>query len=300
VPDKSRVSSSLTSKRMFPSINTKNSAAVADATHAVFTGMFPRGKPALIPRLFTDIDAMFGGRYLDYQPIDTPYHDLEHTLQVTWCLVQILAGRHHAVIEPRLSERQFELALAAGLLHDTGYLKMRADLEGTGAKYTFTHVLRSCAVASSYLPTLGVTLDELDGVLGAIRCTNTTSRIRRMQFQQPIEGIIGCAVATADFLGQMSIPNYLDELPLLFAEFNESDNFAAVPPDQRHFSSADELIAKTPHFWRTSVMPKLDNELLGLHRFLAKPYPDGPNPYLDAINHNIALVSAAATAPRPR
>jgi hypothetical protein len=280
---------------MFPSIDTKSSVAVADATAATFVGMFPRGTHGLIARLFADVAAMFGGRYLDYQPIDTPYHDLEHTLQVTWCLAQILAGRHHAGIEPRLNERQFELAVAAGLLHDTGYLKMRADLEGTGAKYTFTHVLRSCAVASSYLPTLGVSLNELDGVLGAIRCTNATTHIRRLYFQHPIEGIVGCAVATADYLGQMSVPNYLEELPLLFAEFNESDNFAAVPKDQRTYHSVDELISKTPHFWRTSVMPKLDRELLGLYRFLATPYPDGPNHYLDAVNRNIALVSAAAT-----
>ena len=281
---------------MLPSIDTKSAAAVADATCSAFVGMFPRRTPGLIPRLFADVNSMFAGRYLDYQAIDTPYHDLEHTLQVTWCLVQMLAGRHHVGVDPRLNERQFELAVAAALLHDTGYLKMRSDLEGTGAKYTFTHVLRSCAVASSYLPTLGVTLDELDGVLGAIRCTNSNTPIWRLHFQHPIEGIVGCGVATADYLGQMSVPNYLEELPLLFAEFNESDMFAAVPSSQRLFRSVDELISKTPHFWRTLVMPKLDNELLGLYRFLANPYPDGPNHYMEAVNANIALVSAAATA----
>jgi len=281
---------------MLPLIDTKNTAAVAEATCSTFVVMFPRRTPSLLPRLFSDVDAMFAGHYLDYQAIDTPYHDLEHTLQVTWCLAQMLAGRHQVGIEPRLNERQFELAIAAALLHDTGYLKMRADLEGTGAKYTFTHVLRSCAVASSYLPSIGVSLDELDGVLGAIRCTNSSTRIRRLYFQHPIEGLVGCAVATADYLGQMSVPNYLEELPRLFAEFNESDNFAGVPPEQRHFHTAEELIAQTPEFWRTSVMPKLDNELLGLYRFLAKPYPDGPNQYMEAVNRNIALVSAAATA----
>lgn len=278
------------------SIDIQSATAVAEATHGAFGRMFPRSTPALIQRLFSDVEAMFAGRYMDYQPIDTPYHDLEHTLQVTWCLVQMLAGRHAMGLEPRINERQFELAVSAGLLHDTGYLKMRADLEGTGAKYTFTHVLRSCAVASSYLPTLGVSLEELDGVLGAIRCTNSSTPIRRLHFQHPIEGIVGCAVATADYLGQMSAPDYLGELPLLFAEFEESDNFAAVPMEQRLYRSVNELIAKTPHFWRTSVLPKLDNELLGLYRFLAHPYPDGPNPYIEAINHNIAVISAAAAA----
>jgi hypothetical protein len=205
-----------------------------------------------------------------------------------------------AGIEPRISARQFELGVTAALFHDTGYLKLRADLQGTGAKYTFTHVLRSCAVASSYLPTVGVSLDELDGVLGAIRCTNSTTNIRRLYFQNPIEGIVGCALATADYLGQMSAPDYLADLPLLFAEFEESDNFAGVPAAQRLFQSVDELIEKTPHFWRTSVLPKLDNELIGLFRFLAIPYPDGPNPYIEAIEHNIAIITAEAVRRSPR
>lgn len=279
---------------MSPLSDTITVSAATRATCAAFTGMFPEMLPQLAVRIFNDVEAMFAGRYMDYQPIDTPYHDLEHTLRVTLCFVKIFEGRHHAGIEPRISPRQFELGIAAALLHDTGYLKMRADLEGTGAKYTFTHVLRSCAVASSYLPTVGVSLDELDGVLGAIRCTNSTTQIRRLHFQNPIEGIVGCAVATADYLGQMSAPDYLAELPLLFAEFEESDNFAGVPVAQRLFRSVDELIEKTPHFWRTSVLPKLDNELLGLYRFLAVPYPDGPNAYIEAIDHNVAMITAEA------
>jgi hypothetical protein len=277
-------------------IDTKRAFTVAEATLAVFRRMFPRVEPGLFVRVFADVDSMFAGRYLDYQPIDTPYHDLEHTLQVTFCFAEIMEGRHIAGIEPKMDARQFELGIAAALLHDTGYLKLRSDMTGTGAKYTFTHVLRSCAVASSYLPTLGVSLDELDGVLGAIRCTNPTTVIRRLHFQNPVEGVIGCAVATADYLGQMSAPNYLGDLPNLFAEFEESDNFAGVPMDQRVYRSVEELMAKTPGFWKSSVLPKLDNELIGLYRFLARPYPHGRNRYIDAVNQNIAIIEAAIAA----
>jgi len=277
-------------------IDTKRAFTVADATLAVFRRMFPRMEPGLFVRVFADVDAMFAGRYLDYQPIDTPYHDLEHTLQVTFCFAEIMEGRSLAGIEPQLDARQFELGIAAALLHDTGYLKLRSDQTGTGAKYTFTHVLRSCAVASSYLPTLGVSLDELDGVLGAIRCTNPTTVIRRLHFQNPVEGIMGCAVATADYLGQMAAPNYLGDLPNLFAEFEESDNFAGVAMDQRVYRSVEELTAKTPGFWKGAVLPKLDNELLGLYRFLARPYPAGRNRYIDSVNQNITIIEAAVAA----
>lgn len=277
---------------MAPLLDNLTAAGVAEKALDAFAVMFPGERSTLLGVLFTDVEAMFAGSYLDYQKIDTPYHDLQHTLQVTLCFIEMMSGRHAARIEPPITARQFELGVSAALLHDTGYLKLRADLEGTGAKYTFTHVLRSCAVASSYLPSIGVSLDELDGVLGAIRCTNPSAMIRRLHFEQPIEGIVGCAVATADYIGQMSAPNYLAQLPLLFAEFEESDNFAGVPAEQRPFRSVDELIAKTPLFWRTAVLPKLENELLGLYRFLARPYPDGPNAYIEAVNQNIAAISA--------
>ena len=89
------------------------------------------------------------------------------------------------------------------------------------------------------------------------------------------------------------VGNYLGDLPNLFAEFEESDNFAGVPMDQRVYRSVEELTAKTPQFWRTSVLPKLDNELLGLYRFLARPYPAGRNRYIDAVNQNITIIEAA-------
>jgi hypothetical protein len=265
---------------------------VAAFTRATFAELYDGANPTLIDVFCRDVEEMFAGNYLDYQKIDTPYHNFEHTLRVTLCLTEILAGRHRALVEPRLTPRQFELGVIAALLHDIGYLKLRSDLDGTGAKYTYTHVLRSCALAAAYLPTRGVSLDELEVVLSAILCTDPNGGIRRLHFQEPIDSVVACAVATADYLGQMSAPNYLAQLPLLFAEFEESDNFSGVPARDRTFGSVDELIAKTPLFWKTSVLPKLENDLLGLYRFLATPYPDGNSRYLAAIDRNIEAISA--------
>ncbi len=269
-------------------------ADFAQAFEAAFRRLFPQASATLYPRVLDDVEAMFAGRYLDYQKSDTPYHDLRHTLEVTLCFAEIMEGRQAAAAEPALEPRAFELGLCTALLHDTGYLKLRADLLGTGAKYTFTHVLRSCAVASSYLPPLGVTLEELDGVLGGIRCTGPGVRIDRLHFAHPLESVIGCAVATADYLGQMAAPDYLEALPKLFAEFEESDDYARVPKAQRLYKSVEELIARTPDFWRRSVLPKLENEFRGQLHYLASPYPAGPNPYLLGVEANLARI-----APRP-
>lgn len=277
---------------MLPDIDTKSAPAVAAATQAFFRKMFPRASTGIIDRLFFDVKRMFTGHYLDYQAVDLHYHDFEHTLQATLCFIRLLAGRHAAGARPRLLPRQVELGLAAVLLHDTGYLKLRSDRAGTGAKFTHVHVLRSCSFAAAYLPTLGVTRNELAGVLGAIRCTGPSGDVAQLQFNSAGERLVGCALATADYLGQMAAPDYPDELEILFNEFREADAFANIPRDQREFKSAWDLTARTPAFWRNLVFPKLETEYRGLYRFLAQPYPDGPNSYLLAVRANIAVIGA--------
>lgn len=275
---------------MFPPVDTKDAPAVAAFVEAKFAKMYPGASLQWLQTLFQDMERLFEGKNPDYAKVDLRYHDFEHTLQATVCITLLLEGRHNAGVEPRLTPRQFELALSAVLLHDSGYIKMRSDTQGTGAKYTFCHVLRSCAFAASYLPTLGASDYEVEAVLGAINCTGPTKNISRLYFREPVERIIGCALATADYLGQMAAADYPDELEILFNEFRESDDFIHLPPSRRAFKSVGDLIEKTPMFWKKFVQPKLESDYMAVYRFLALPYPHGPNPYLDAVEKNIAKI----------
>lgn len=275
---------------MFPTVDTKNASAVLHFAVRVHAGMYPGDEAPWLPRLFEDVVDLFAGRHPDYGPIDLRYHDLEHTLQATVCLVLLLEGRHRAGVLPRLSSRQFELAVAAALLHDAGYLKLRSDTQGTGAKYTYCHVLRSCGFAASYLPRLGADDLEVETVLGAINCTGPARQVTRLESLEPVEHVIGCALATGDFLGQMAAPDYPDELGILFAEFKESDDYINLPPSRRLFTSAADLIQQTPAFWRQFVLPKLEHDFQAVYRFLASPYPQGPNAYLDGVEANMLKI----------
>lgn len=283
-------------RRMFPPIDTKDPVAVAALARTTFERIYPAGDFTPLETLFRDVTDMFAGRYLDYGPIDLHYHDFQHTLQATVCMAELALGRHEAGAPMPCSERQFILGMTAVLLHDTGYLKLRSDTAGTGAKYTYTHVLRSCAVAATYLPTRGFTMDDLDVVLGAIRCTGPTSNIRRLHFRTDGDRMIGCCVATADYLGQMAADDYPDELPLLFREFTESDDYLRVPAERRLFKSVDEMIAKTPAFWRKLVLPKLENEFEGVYKYLTRPYPNGTNCYLEAVERNLVRIQQQVEA----
>ena len=274
----------------FPYVDTKSAPAVAVFVEKKFSEMYPDASLAWLETIFQDMDTLFSGRHPDYAAVDLRYHDLEHTLQATVCMVLLLEGRHAAGVQPRLNARQFELGISAVLLHDSGYLKLRSDTVGTGAKYTFCHVLRSCAFVASYLPTLGANDYEVEAVLGAINCTGPTKEISRLKFCEPFERIIGCALATADYLGQMAAADYPEELSILFHEFKESDDFIHLPPSRRAFKSETEVAQRTPMFWKKFVQPKLESDYQAVYRFLARPYPHGPNAYLDAVEKNITEI----------
>jgi len=275
---------------MLPPVDTKNPAAVAKLARETFARLFPDAAATLMDRAFQGVELLFNGRHPDYQAIDLLYHDFEHTLQATVCMILLLEGAQLSGELPKITPRQFELAIAAALLHDSGYLKARSDESGTGAKYTLTHVLRSCSFAASYLPTLGVNEKEIGSVLSAINSTGANNEIARLQFDNPTDCFIGCALATSDLLGQMAADDYPDKLEVLYSEFRESDDFVAMPRNRRRFQSPQDLVLKTPYFWDKVIRPKLDSEFMSAYRFLARPYPAGPNAYLNGVEHNIAIV----------
>ena len=269
-------------------IDTKSPAAVVAVVKNAFALISAQASFPLLDRLFADVTNMFNGKYPGYLGIDMHYHDYEHTLQATVCLIPILEGRHRTGDKPILSARDWELAVIAVLLHDTGYLKHADDRDGTGAKYTLIHESRSCEFARSYLPSLGIKPAEIDDVCAAISCTGPQNKISQMTFSRESARVIAFILVTADYLGQMSAPDYVDELPMLFGEFEEAFEFEHVPEQKRSYHEISELLEKTPRFWENYVRPLLDFEAGGVHRYLTTA--GQPNPYLQAVEANIAEV----------
>jgi hypothetical protein len=241
--------------------------------------------------LFSVSNKLFQGEFWSYQPIDLVYHDLAHTAQASYCYLELTSG--YARIEGTpATTREFELGLIAILLHDTGFLKVRGDDTGTGAKYTHSHVLRSCALAASLLPNLGLTRTEIDDVSGMIRCTGLTGNPEKSKFSSELARTAACMVATADYIGQMAAPDYPAKLDGLFSEFEEADNFSHVPAAQRMFTSSAQLMASTGDFWQKFVLTKLNGCLGGVYRYLASPLPERSNPYLESVEHNLLRIAA--------
>jgi hypothetical protein len=281
---------------MLPDVDFDNLSAVADFVEGKFGEIYHGRSPELLRRLFADMEDLFAGRNPAYAEVDLRYHNLRHTLMATVCMSAILEGEYASDGDGNLKPRDFELAIAGVLLHDSGYLKLKGDTEGTGAKYTYCHILRSCAFAASYLPRLGATDVEIESVLSAINCTGPNSEIGRLNFRNTVSRVVGCALATADYLAQLSDPLYPEKLGDLYAEFCESDDYANVPVENRAFKSEEDLICRTPGFWVHFVKPKLEMDFQAVYRFLEKPLGSGRNPYLEAVEENLARIDERITA----
>lgn len=268
----------------------------ATATHlrAVFTALGWASSNALVERVLADVTAAFWGQRSGYLASDMRYHDLGHTLQCTISVSDIAAGMCRSKEFPAFGQRELELTVVAALLHDSGFLKTTDDLTGTGAKYTLHHERRSCEFARRYLPEVGITASEIDDVCAAISCTGPRNRISAQTFRGPVARKMACLLVTADYVSQMSAPDYVDKLTALFTEFTESWDYDQIPAEQRMFRDLADLKRRTPDFWVKFVHPMLRSEADDVLRYLS--VTGQTNAYLQAIEDNIAVVRQQSQA----
>ena len=281
---------------MWDKLDTKDPNAVEQALQNIYTDIFPRIDPAFIARIFYWAIEYFHGCCPGYQAVDARYHDFEHTLQGTLCMGRLLHGRHRAGVTPVLTREMFELGVLAMLLHDTGYLKRASDVEGTGAKYTLTHVQRSTEFATQFLKSRGYKAQQIQAVRNMIRCTGVGVDLSSIPFQSELERRIGFALGTSDLLGQMAAEDYVDKLPILFAEFKEAAQFSLGPRDPRiDFASPQDLMSQTSIFWKDYVVPKITEDFQELYRFLEDA--EGRNPYLERVQANLDRIQHQQSTP---
>ena len=272
---------------MFPAIDTKDPVAVLDEVQTIYSGIFPKGDVGFVGKAFQWALDSFRGNYDNYLPIDARYHDLEHTMQGTLCFARLLQGYNRTRVEPQLTEAMAQLGLLAILLHDTGYLKTRDDIEGTGAKYTLIHVNRSCDFASKLLAEKGFSGAQIKAVQNMIRCTGVNVDLSKIPFTSEEERLLGYSLGTADLLGQMAAEDYIDKLGILFSEFEESARYNGKFSGAGAFSSVEDLRTKTPLFWEKYVLPKITTDFRGMYRYLGQPIAQTENFYVQRIRQNL-------------
>jgi hypothetical protein len=258
---------------------------------AVLAAHFPDRSAAFLAEAFAQTETLFTGGYPKYQESDSAYHDLAHTLAATLATARLLDGHIKSKSPPTLGARDFELTIAGILLHDSGLIKQAGDNEGTGAKYTLTHVDRSADFAAMFLPPLGVSVDEIRVVQLAIRCTGVNADVSKLAFHDTRERFIGCALGTGDMLGQMAAPDYPRRLPALYREYAEAAAFSGLRKGGiASYTSPADLMRRSRQFYNDYVKRMLDTQWASVHKALEYHFPEGRNLYLGAIEANLKRI----------
>jgi hypothetical protein len=278
-------------------INVEDPHQVRDAVVSLFCARYPGADLTALQRGFNDFTALFSGCYPGYLACDTLYHDMRHSLDMTLAVARLIDGHERVVGEAdRLGPRRAVLGVLVALLHDSGYLRRTSESEiENGAVFTKVHVSRSADFIAGYLPKVGFA-DEASLASRLVHFTGYEMDIEDIRVDDPRDRVVGCMVGAADLIGQMSDRMYLEKVRhFLYEEFVWGKIAREQMPDGREvvrYSSADDLMIKTPGFYEYVARARIDKKLGAVDRY-AEAHFGGANLYQSEIDHNMDFLRQA-------
>jgi hypothetical protein len=260
-------------------LNHSDAGAVIDEIVRILNFHYPAEDVKKIHDAYFWIENLFVGKLPGYRECTTEYHNLGHTRDVLLATARLIDGHN---LSKGLLARELALDLcSAALFHDTGYIQQDDDLEGTGAKYTSTHVERSMAFATTYVPALGIPSARADLIARLI----SNTRVQPGSEDSPENGEerhAGALLCAADLLGQMADRAYLEKLIFLYREMRE----AGLGDYKTEF----DILRKTLGFYEV-VRKRFDGPLMGVHDEVTphfqKRYGIPRNLYMESIEHQM-------------
>jgi hypothetical protein len=263
----------------------------------IFLELYPDASAQLLDRVYSDVTRLFNGEYPGYRACDTSYHNLQHTLDVSLAMARLMDGyeRTRDRTEP-IGSRLFAFGIVTALLHDIGYLRKTNDTRHeNGAEYTLRHVSRGAKFIEHYMDKVGMT-DLAPVATQIVHFTGYERQVDRIKVPNLMFRMLGNMLGTADIIAQMADRCYLEKCrDRLFPEFVAGGLAARDHTDRRRsvvFRSVEELLAKTPSFYKTAVV-RLDEHLGSTYGY-AKTHFGGHNLYIQEIDKNIQYASQVA------
>ncbi len=283
-------------------VQVSSTQAVMEAVHELFSSQWPRENFDRIARAFENFDQLFTGRMPGFRGVDTVYHDRQHTLDMTLAMMRLMLGYERSVEEPaRFGAERAAMGLIASLFHDAGYIREDSDTKHhNGAEFTLYHVARSARFLARYLPANGMQA----WVPIATRIVHFTG------YEVPFEEIhladrrdrkLGHLLGTADLIAQMADRCYLEKCrDRLYPEFvlgGIAASMGASGVIHVKYSSGLDLLRQTPGFVRSVRAERLETEFEHAYRYI-EPLFNGRNPYIEAIDRNVAYLDKVLRAAR--
>jgi hypothetical protein len=271
-------------------IKTTDPAAINAEIDRIFLDLYPGASTAGIDRAFSDLTALYRGDYPGYHACDTPYHDIQHVLNVTLAMARLIDGYERGRVgDESLDAAMFSLGIVTALFHDSGYIRALEDTaHKSGGELTLTHVSRGARFLSEYLPKIG--MGEFVEIAAAlIHFTGYEMPVAQIEVPSLPYRLLGSLLGSADIIAQMSDRCYLEKCrDRLYPEFVAGGIARKRLPNGEEevvYASAEDLVMKTPHFYEGATK-RLDADLGGYHKYA------GQHPYLDEVEKNVQFAQA--------
>lgn len=273
-------------------VNLCDAGAVADAVCAVLARCYPDFDETPLRQGFADIDDAFWGRYPGLLACDTPYHDLRHFLDTALLMARMVHGFEitHAAHGAGLGAEQGSLAVLLALFHDIGFIRLESEAHINGASLTHDHERRSVDFMREYLAR--GPFAHRAGQSELIHATDFANPISQSLAGFPDNLVlIGKLLGTADLVSQISGRYYLENCrDALFHEFVIAGTDRMVSPTGETlvlYPTADDLLRKTPGFYKHLVKKRLDEDFDQVYRYVAAHF-GGPDPYALGTQRNMS------------
>jgi hypothetical protein len=270
-------------------------ASVRKAVEELFLQTWPGANTERLTTAFADFERLFSGHFPGYLGCDTVYHDMQHSLDDTLAMARLLAGYERTQApEQRLGAERALLGIIVGLFHDAGYIRQIDDTQHrNGAEFTRTHVTRGANFLARYLPAIGLA-NWVPVATQVIHFTGYEVPFKDIRLDDVRDRRVGHLLGTADMLAQMSDRCYLEKCrDRLYPEFvlggvamQRADNGDL----KVQYGSGLDVLRQTPQFFELTMRTRLDGEFGAAYRYLECLY-GGRNPYLEAINRNLAYLA---------
>ncbi len=275
-------------------VKVSSTTAVRKAVSSIFADLYPDESTDAIWLAFHDFERFFYGHTHEYYAVDTTYHDIQHTLDMTLAAARLIAGYERvAAPEDQLGPRRAMLGIVCSLFHDFGYLRHRKRDASVrhGAEFTRSHVSRSGRFLQSYLPHIG--LQEFIPVVSCIvHFTGYEVSAEDIRLDDQRDIMIGHLIGTGDLLAQISDRCYLEKCrDRLYPEFVLGDVAIEVDGDTANvrYNDAEDLLSQTLEFYELSARARLEKTFNGAYQYL-EHFFDGRNPYMECVEKNLRFL----------
>jgi len=268
---------------------------VCAAVRQLFENLLPSASFDSVWMAFHDFERLYTGKDPDYHAVDTSYHDIQHTLDVTLALARLIVGHERSVDEDsRLGADRIRFILVAALFHDAGYIRHRErDRDAVnGAVFTTTHVSRGGAYLEKYLPRIELG-SFVDVVSRVVHFTGYEMAIDDIELQDPRDTAAGHLLGTADLLVQMADRCYLEKCrDRLYPEFVLGEVAVSIEATGSYalYQSGRDLLQKTMDFYQSMARTRLETKFGRSYRYMEAAFENDSNPYLHFMQKNMIFL----------